>query len=171
MKQYFYLLAALLLIVCGSVLLTRKKLIISRAIEQSFVITIIFSNLILSALEDRVGYLGLIITIGIHVSFIFISTFFLRGKYMIYNINMKEANLLLEQILMEKNYDNKDIKFDSSFLNSVELNLKEIKGTQVYDDILYELKKRLQSMEKKFFPYTGIFYIVLGVFLLWMIVS
>lgn len=171
MKNYIYLIAALLLIGYGLVLLTRKKLIVSRAIEQSYVTTIILLNPIIMTIEDGILYTGLSVALGVYIAFIFFCYSFLRGKYTIYNVNIEEVTLLLEQILNGKNYDNEGVKIESSFLNTVEVNLKEIRDTKKHDDILHELKRGLQSIDRKFFSHSGIFYIVLGVFFILMVVK
>lgn len=170
MKNYIYQILALLPICYGLVLLTRKKLIVSRTIEQSYVTTIIFLNPIMMTIEYGMLYTGLFIGLGVYIVFIFIFYSFLSGKYTIYNVNIEEVTLLLEQILNDKNYDNEGVKIESSFLNTVEINLKEIRDAKKHDDILHELKRGLQSIDRKFFPHSGIFYIVLGVFFILMVV-
>ena len=125
---------------------------ISRVIDQSFVATLISLNPIFMTIEDGILDAGLIIVLGIYMTFIFICYSLVIGKYTIYNINSIEATLLLEEILTDKNYNEEGIKIESSFLNTVELNLKEIRGTQKYDDILHELKGRLQSTKKSSSP-------------------
>ncbi|QZY54385.1 hypothetical protein [Crassaminicella profunda] len=73
--------------------------------------------------------------------------------------------------LETKDYENKEIELDSSFFNLVEINLKEIKDTKLYFDILNEMRTRLRCMEKKFFSYAGLIYMVLGIFLLWVVMK
>ncbi|TCO76513.1 hypothetical protein [Marinisporobacter balticus] len=81
MREYFFIIAGLILTVFGTVILARRKIIVSGVIEQSFVMTIICFNLILGIVEEEV--VRLLWSIGIGVSVVIMVIFSMKGKYFI----------------------------------------------------------------------------------------
>ncbi|WP_132244516.1 hypothetical protein [Marinisporobacter balticus] len=140
--------------------MTRKKIMICRIIEQSFVTIIICSNVVSS--NGKAGFRELLWSIGVAIVFIGMINYSSKGKYSIYNMNMREATLLIEETLKEKEDKNLAIEIHSSIINTVDINLNQIRDSEMYSDIYKEIKVRLKFIDEKLFPYAGIIYIIFG---------
>ena len=81
---------------------------------------------------------------------------------------LKEKNISYERYenkIILKDYENKEIKYIQS-LNSVDIDFNHIKSLPFYKEIEEELRYRIKKLELIIFPYSGLFYIALGIIIL-----
>lgn len=175
MNCIFHLTMALILIIFGVVLLRKKKIMISRVFDQSFLMILVWGNFLSAhtGIELKDAFL---ITV-IYLVFATMPIFVLRRKYSIYNINKEEATVLVKTILEEKeiqpninlkktNCEEEVVCVNSIFLNAVEIEFDEAIDAKLRLDILNEIRERLDGINKKYFSYTGIVCLFLGLVLL-----
>ncbi|MBS4537095.1 hypothetical protein GOQ27_01395 [Clostridium sp. D2Q-11] len=175
MFKTIFTLIALLMILFGLIIMTRKKFMMRS--EKIKVIVALMPLLApsINFIEDV--YIGIILVVIIPMMAIAIMVG--RNKYFIVNINNEMISSLLMDILKEKNisyeerkkkliltdYDNRTISYTQS-LNTVELNLKEVKHLYFYKELKEELKYRIENINTSIFPSFGVFMIGLGLLFL-----
>ncbi len=165
-----------LLILYGLILLTRKKFMVRREYDGVFVFFIATLHPTISLIEMGYGLQVLFICI-LPVTVIII--LLARGRFTITNVNEQMVSSILTDILIEKNisyekeknsvvlkdYDNKRITYPQT-LNSVELNLKDIRNLSIYEDVKIELRSRIKEVKSTVFPSTGVFFLGLGIIIM-----
>lgn len=164
----------LILITFGTIICSRKKVIISRVYEQCFLVTIIWVNQIVRGSGLGLGWMSfLIITLFV---FVLISVACLKNVYAIYNVDEFELMILIDKILEEigvsferkeksimlTGFNNENIVLRSS-MGAIEMNLKEISNLDIYHAVRNRIKLGIKEIKKDRFSYIGIFYILLGV--------
>lgn len=168
-----------IILLYGLVLLTRKKFMMSGvyvSILSFFIITMFW---ITQSIEMGRGLIVLIFAILMIILGIMINT----GKYTITNTNTKILLSILTNILEEKDivyeqegksvkltgYNNKSISYTQS-MNTVSINLHDIKNLQLYEEIKKELKIKIKEIDEVVFPTEGVIMLGLGVFFIVMII-
>ncbi|WFD09423.1 hypothetical protein [Tepidibacter hydrothermalis] len=168
MEAIFDRIIVLVLIGFGGVLLSRKKLMVSRLIEQTFIAFIILGYSSINYIKEDYP-IRIIIMIIVIVSCVCLT----KRRYTIYNVYIKDILFLINDILskIDIRYVNKDndiilenakIKLKES-IGCVEINFSEIKDKQLYSKIKNEIKSRLNTIDKKIFPFAGMIYSILGI--------
>lgn len=163
-------------IVYGIVILTRKKIMVKRMYESILLFVFIMSrpSLELSSQGYSLQFFFIVV-----LPLALLYYLILKDRYTFININNEMVSDALTEILkdleisyeeskntlMLKEFMGKKITFTQS-LNSVEINFREINDLSFYKHLKTELKVRINKMERKVFPSTGIFYTALGVVML-----
>lgn len=167
----FSMVFAVIIILYGFILLTRKKFMVRRTYDRLFILYLAILNPTISLIEMGYG-LQLFISISLVTVLMIIIG---RGRYIITNVNAQMVSSILVDILKErnlsydekkntvilKNYDNKRIIYIQT-LNSVEVNLKNVRNLPIYEEIKTKLKSRIKEVNVTVFPFLGLFYIGLG---------
>jgi len=179
MQTTVALFQGIIIILYGLVLSTRKKFIINRVYESIFSFFIITMLAFTRFIEMGQGLIILFFTIVMIILAIMINT----GKYTITNTNSKILVSILSNILEEKGItyeeeekaikltgdNNKLITYIQS-MNTLRINLKDIKGLPLYGEIIKELKIKIKESNEVVFPTEGILMLVLGIFFIGMII-
>ncbi|MCT4621585.1 MAG: hypothetical protein N4A62_19630 [Marinisporobacter sp.] len=175
MNSIFYLTMALILIIFSLVLLRKKKVMISRIFEQSFLMIFMWGNFLIVRTGIELKDMCLITVTHLVVAIML--SMVSRRKYSIYNINKEEATVLIKTILEEKeiqrninlekiNCEEKLVCVNWDFFNVVEIYFDEVIDIQLRWHIIREIRERLNSINRKYFSYAGIGYLFFGLVLL-----
>lgn len=168
MEEIFDEIIVLVLIGFGGVLLSRKKLMVSRLIEQIFIALMILPYSIINYINGDYSIRSSIMIIII-VSCMFLT----KRRYTIYNVHIKDILFLINDILSKRDiiylneenniiFENTKIKI-REFKGCLEIDFCEMKDKQLYSQIKNEIKLRLNTIDKKIFPSSGMFYVILGI--------
>ncbi len=102
-----------------------------------------------------------------------------RHKFTLTNVNAQMVTSVLTGILKEKNiscekyekkiilnnYNNMEIRY-VQWLNSVDIDFNHIKKIPFFKEIEEELSNRIKKLELMIFPYSGLFYLVVGIIIM-----
>lgn len=168
-----------IMVLYGLILLTRKKFMVNRIYQSIFSFLIITMFWIAQSIEMGRGLIIIIFNIVMIILAIMIN----KGKYTITNINTKILLSILTNILEEKDivyeqeeksikltgYNNELISYTQS-MNTVMINLYDIKGLPLYEEIKKELKIKVKEIDEVVFPTEGAIMLGLGVFFIAMII-
>lgn len=158
-------------ILWGVILLIRKKLMVSKiliSILGSFLTIYSFTSI--SDIFPPILVFLIILGFGIFIVLLG------RGEYIVYGINTSTISDILRDVLKEerisyeekealfelKDYDDKIIGYKKA-LDTVEIDLNDIRKLQIYDIMRDEIKIRIQDIDSTLFPKSGIMYILLGI--------
>lgn len=171
MTRTAYQIISLLLIAYGIIISTRKKFIVSGMVEQSFILVMLTINSVNTGIERK--DMGFAIAFPLILAVVF--ALLVHGKYTVYNVTGHEIESLIDKILCEKDIGHEihkdsiwlkdcgdEIPIHASF-NTVEINLRQVRKTDVYAVIRDGIKSRLGKIEEKHFSFSSIMYIALGV--------
>ncbi|SET79045.1 hypothetical protein SAMN05660297_03511 [Natronincola peptidivorans] len=175
------MLIGVIFVIGGLLLLSRKKFMVSRLwstfffllIWGSFIKTIGLSSFLTS------DYIMLIIVIILSLAF---GVMMSRDKYFFYNVNNEMLISTLIRILEERNIvyrrvqdafvlkdnGNKTITYKQS-LNTVEINLKDIKQLPFHQEIKEDLRAKIKEINTKLFPSMGVFSMIVGIVIIMMV--
>lgn len=171
----FPIMLAVLIILWGLLLLTKRKIMVRRVYEVIFVLLIVIS--FTAKLIDR-GYNNGLQSLFLWFFIVFVLIIIInKEQYTIYNVTIEMVESTLINILEEKgldftkmnynlvltDYDSKQIYYDPSLNNTVEVNFKDIKKLSIYTELKQELERRIKDIELQVFPSRGIISIVIGV--------
>lgn len=166
-------------ILYGLVLLTRKKFMMNSVYVSIVSFFIIAMFWITQSIEMGRGLTILFFSVVMIILGIMINT----GKYSITNISTEILLSILTDILEEKGivyeqeeksikltgYNDKLICYTQS-MNTVRINLKDIKGLPLYEEIIKELKIKTKETNEVVFPTEGALMFGLGIFFIGMII-
>jgi len=165
----------ILTITYGIILLTRRKFMIKRTYFSLF-----FPGFLILRQSIELAKMGNLSWPLLMLTCVFILGILIsRYKFTLTNVNSQMVSSILTGILKEKNiscekyenkiilnnYNNKEIKYIQS-LNSVDIDFNHIKSLPFYKEIEEELRDRIKKLEVMIFPYSGLFYLVLGIIIM-----
>lgn len=159
----------------GLILLQGKRIMIPRSLDSLLLSLLLLLNPTIQLMKG--GYaLPILFTSGVLLIFAYVMT---KGKYTITNVNMNMVKVAIIDVLKAKDIkyieEEKDIILNeyqytrislSQSMNSVEINLKDAKALEFYQELHTGLIDKLRKMEDKVFPSTSVFYIALGAILI-----
>lgn len=164
-------------------LLSGTKIMLNSKYTQLISFIIIMYPQLLNFIEGyNQGYIGITPIIVIFSVFLLIFIWGYRRnryKYVIHNIEEQDIRNIIENYLDRKsiNYEvrNEEINlmdFNNSIYvrSSIEttLDCREIKHTNFYDELLYEIRVGIKSIKKRYFSIEGVIYLIFTLFLIWV---
>lgn len=171
-----------ILITYGLFLMIGRKIFLRRLYDSIIVFIIVSSNPILNLVKlGNIKYEYIFSIFILMLPMIGLIYYITKGRYSIYNIKSKLLSDTLKEILNEnkivfeeqknalllKDWDDKQIEY-KYFLNTVELNTRDILDLPFLTSMLSQLKSRIKNNKTKVFPVSGVFFILLG--LIYMII-
>ncbi len=161
----------------GLILLRGKRIMVPRTLDSSLLSLVLLLNPSIALMKS--GYtLPILFTSSVLLIFAYVMT---KGKYTITNVNMDMVKVAIIDVLKAKDIkyieEEKDIILNeyqytrlslSQSMNSVEINLKDAKELEFYQELYSGLVDKLRKIEDKVFPSTSVFYIALGTILIIM---
>ncbi|MBS4539663.1 hypothetical protein GOQ27_14410 [Clostridium sp. D2Q-11] len=172
MDKVIFILFGIFYIIYGLIVISGKKFMV-RSKYEAIIQNFFFLAIIISRFIEIDG--------GIFIISIFILIFALiflgqRGVYTMYNVNGETFSSILMSILEEKNISyvvnkdelvlkgyNNEVIFYRKPLNSLQINLKEIRHLDFYKELLKELSNQIKEVNLKLFPTAGIVDLLLGI--------
>ncbi|NBI05867.1 hypothetical protein [Senegalia massiliensis] len=174
----FIIFLGILLILCGIILITRKKFIVNK--EYINIFMLIFPMLQIRKMDIEFNFIFFIIYFVV-LPALWIVIMIGRGIYVITNTNdqmvvdtlmdiLDENGILYEEKkdkIFLKEYD-KDISYSES-LNTVDINLQSIRDLSFYKEFKIELMSRIKDIDLTVFPSSGVFLIISGFIFIFVI--
>ena len=165
-----------ILITYGLFLMIGRKIFLRRLYDSVIVFIIVSSNPILNLIKSgNIKYEYIFSIFILLLPMIGLIYYITKGRYSIYNIKSKLLSDTLKEILNEnkiafeeqknalllKDWDDKQIRY-KYFLNTVELNTRDILDLPFLTSMLSQLKSRIKNNKTKVFPVSGVLFILLG---------
>ena len=165
-----------ILITYGLFLMIGRKIFLRRLYDSVIVFIIVSSNPILNLIKSgNIKYEYIFSIFILLLPMIGLIYYITKGRYSIYNIKSKLLSDTLKEILNEnkiafeeqknalllKDWDDKQIRY-KYFLNTVELNTRDILDLPFLTSMLSQLKSRIKNKKTKVFPVSGVLFILLG---------
>lgn len=167
-----YMTIALIIILYGILICSKKKILISRVYMQSLLVFMLGINLLKSNGE------GLLWTISIMVLLFIFSLVYLKGRFEIHNVSNEDMLLIVEKVLTQINIEFQ-VEGDSIVLSKFddaniviemrELNLRKVMKLDFYSELINGIRVELKTLGKSRFSLLGPFYICLGLILAYYI--
>lgn len=171
------------LFIFSLILLSRVKIMFDPKYVQILIFIFVVYTPILNLIEGyKLGYTG--ISSIIILSIVFLVIFIVGYKrnkhiYSIHNVKQNDVVNIIKEYLEIKNikYEVVDKEIHLPELcktilvkGSIEINLdcREIKDMDFYNDLVNEVKVGIKSIKKRYFPIEGILYLILVGFLYWI---
>lgn len=163
-----YKLITFFVVVFGSIICSRKKIILHSAIVVLPLVYILVFGFIYA--ENQKG--NIFMSIVIIAVLIIFGLVFLKGKYEVYNISKDELIRLINRVLSENNieYENEESAINltefklkiilNEVLNVTYIDMHKIINTKYYLNIKNQIKESLDMTRKKYFSFMGILYII-----------
>ncbi|QZY55793.1 hypothetical protein [Crassaminicella profunda] len=178
MPYIIFFIFSIIPILIGMMIITGKKIMVSRTFEQFIIFFIIFSSSTIKG-NYHIAYHDVYFVIIAPFLVAIISFLFLKGKYSIYNTHSVDITPLISESLEESHidyilkenaiiipqYNNRRIDLNNDS-NCTRIDLSELREIHVHKKILIKIKSKLGSINKKYFPTYGVFFVVLGI--LWI---
>ena len=172
----FLKIVGVIVVAMGCLILTKKKLIISRQYDMIFLCSVLSINMVYNTNWPR-QYLLLIAAFWLLS--VIISYIIMAGRFTITNLktaallttltkSLDEKGVLYEltdQAIILVNDDNKKIIY-SEFLNSSEINFRRIRKLPFYKELLNSLFLKVKLVKDNVFPSTGVFCVIMGIIFL-----
>lgn len=174
----FIIFLGILLILCGIILITRKKFIVNK--EYINIFMLIFPMLQIRKMDIEFNFIFFIIYFVV-LPGLCIVIMISRGIYVITNttdqmvvdtlMDMLDENGILyeekkDKIFLKEYY--KDISYSES-LNTVDINLQSIRDLSFYKEFKIELMSRIKDIDLNVFPSSGVFLIISGFIFIFVI--
>lgn len=171
MENIIYEILFGLLTLLGIAICTKKKILVHRIVEGTFLLVFIVGYYFYSNIIEGVRFWPIAIPVILFLLLFIV----LQKKYTIYNVSKKEILSLINKALEQEKVKHEIIEnsvllnekrasiWVSTWSNATSVNLKEIKDNHISHAVIKEIRKGLKDIEKKYLSLLGVVYILIGV--------